>query len=65
MNTLSRKLIMIENSEAPNGWKPVYTYFPKKLVCGECGEEYDDEPRVEAGMKCSKCAYGRRTFARV
>jgi len=27
-------------------------------MCPECLEKYDDEPRVRAGMKCGKCAYG-------
>ena len=27
-----------------------------KLRCGECGELKDD-PRVEANLKCSSCAY--------
>lgn len=28
-----------------------------KLICLECGEEYEEEDRVKAGMKCGKCAY--------
>ena len=31
---------------------------PEPEECPECGEACPDDARVEAGMRCARCAYG-------
>ena len=40
------------------GLKKVNVKELSKWYCGECGEIREDDPRVEAGMKCGRCSYG-------
>ena len=32
------------------------------VVCPECGESFDEEPRVSIGLKCGICAYGAERY---
>lgn len=34
----------------------------RKLICFECDERYQEEPRVKVGMKCGQCAYGAEMY---
>lgn len=41
---------------------PIHCDMANKWTCNDCGDYKYGDLRVESGMKCSQCAYGRETL---